>query len=161
MGLFRRDRDPREALLRLKKLKIGGMEFTIKAVNPLVDFAANNIPQIFTDWVSARKADPTKAPELPDIKKIQESMYSVIRAGLDKPKLFRKADEGLVVEDLFRDPTIGIKLYYAILEHSLNRFRGLNKVFFSTGIRFSRLMLSASGIPSALQVTSSAPKGSV
>jgi len=160
MGLFWREKDPRAAFLRLKRLKINGMEFTIKAVNPLVDFAANNIPQIFTDWASARKVDPAKTPETPDLKKIQESMYAVIKAGLDRPKLFRKPDEGLVVEDLFRDPMIGIKLYYAILEHSLNRFRGLNKVFFSTGIRFSRLMLCASGIPSALQVTSSAPASS-
>lgn len=158
MGLFRREKDPREIFLRLKTLKISGMEFTIKAVNPLIDFAADKIPQIFTDWISARKVEP-KTPEAPDLKRLQEGMYSVIQAGLDKPKLFHKSADGLTVEDLFRDPTIGVKLYYSILEHSLNRFRGLNRLFFSIGIRSSRLMLCAGDTLSRLQVTSS-PKAS-
>lgn len=149
-----REKDPRGKLLRLKTIKVSGMEFTIKAVNPLIDFSADKIPQIFTDWVSARKVDP-KVPDSPDIKKLQQDMYSVIQAGLDRPKLYRKSEEGLTVEDLFRDPTIGVKLYYAILEHSLNRFRGLRRLFFSIGIRFSRLMLFAGDTLSRLQVTSS------
>lgn len=154
MELFRREKDPREKFLRLKTLKINGMVFTIKAVNPLIDFAADKIPQIFTDWVSARKVE-TKTPGAPEIKKLQEDMYPVIQAGLEKPKLHRKSEDGLTVEDLFRDPAIGVKLYYSILEHSLNRFRGLNRLFFSIGIKFSLLMLFASGMVSGLQHTSS------
>lgn len=159
IGIFKREGDPRAKLLRLKTLKINGMEFTIKAVNPLVDFPPNKIPQIFTDWVSHRKPDP-KA-EAPDLRRLQEGMYSVIQAGLDKPRLFTKSADGLVVEDLFRDPTIGVKLYYAILEHSLNRFRGLSRLFFSIGIRSSRLMLCAGDTLSRLQVTSSPQASSV
>jgi hypothetical protein len=153
MSIFRRDKDPRGAILRLKNLKINGMEFTIKAVNPLIDFAADKIPQIFTDWVTARKIEP-KAPDVPDLKKLQQDMYAVIQAGVDKPKLHKNSNDGLTVEDLFRDPTMGVKLYYEILEHSLNRFRGLNRLFFSIGIRSSRLMLCASDTLSALQHTS-------
>lgn len=158
MGIFRREKDPREKLLRLKNLKISGMEFTIKAVNPLVDFPADKIPQIFTDWVSHRKVE-AKPLEIPDIKKIQQDMYAIIEAGVDKPKLYRKADDGITVQDLFRDPAIGVKLYYEILEHSLNRFRGLGRLFFSIAIRSSRSMLFVGDTLSLLQVTSS-PKAS-
>ena len=159
MEFFRRKKDHREALLRLKTLKISGMEFTIKCVNPMVDFPADKIPQIFTDWVSHRKPDP-KAAE-PDFRKIQEGMYAVIQAGVDKPRLFTKSADGLTVEDLFRDPAIGVGLYYAILEHSLNRFRGLNRLFFSIGIRSSRWMLCVGDTLSRLQHTSSRPGSSV
>ena len=131
------------------------MEFTIKPVNPLLDFPTDKIPQIFTNWQTARKIDP-KAPEIPDLKRMQEDMYSIVSAGLESPKLSRKSSDGIIVEDLFRDPAIGVKLYYAILEHSLNKFRGLRRVFFSIGIKLSELTLFASGMVSDLQHTSSA-----
>jgi hypothetical protein len=157
MKLFGRKKSVREKLLNLKTVNIGGMVFVLRPVNPLLDFPTDKIPQIFTDWVSARKVEP-KVPDTNDLKRMQQDMYAVIQAGLDSPKLYAKSADGITVEDLFRDPTIGVKLYHLILDHSLNRFKGLKRLFFSIGIKLALLTLYADDTVSRLQVTSS-PQG--
>jgi len=132
MGLFSK-KTTVEELRGYKKITINGMRFTIKRINPLLDFHSDQMPQIFTDFVSARpSALPTMTPET--IKKYQEDMYAIIRAGVVDPVLSK---EGITTEDLFRDMEIGTKLYQAILEHSMNRFKGLKKLFFSIKSKYS------------------------
>ena len=146
----------KEILLKLKKIKVNGMLFTIKAINPLLDFSADKIPQIFTDFISIRKSDPhIISPEY--IKKMQQDMHATIYAGVVEPKLSQNGskDGNITPEDLFRDPSMGVKLYHEIVNHSLNKFRGLNKLFFSIGIKLSMLMLYASGMVKDLAHSSS------
>jgi hypothetical protein len=132
MGFFSK-KTTVEELRGYKKITINGMRFTIKKINPLLDFHSDQMPQIFTDFVSARpSALPTMTPET--IKKYQEDMYSIIRAGLVDPVLSK---EGITAEDLFRDMEVGSKLYQEILEHSMNRFKGLKKLFFSIKSKYN------------------------
>ena len=132
MGLFSK-KTTVEELRGYKKITINGMRFVIKRINPLLDFHSDQMPQIFTDFVSARpSALPSITPE--SIKKYQEDMYAVIRAGVIEPVLSK---EGITPEDLFRDMEVGVKLYQSILEHSMNRFKGLRKLFFSIRSKYN------------------------
>lgn len=149
MWPFKR-RDPYEQLKGLKKIKIRGMGFTIKKLNPFLDFTTETMPQIFTDFASVKKPLPENNPAV--TKKYQEDMYSIIKAGVVEPPLTK---DGISVEDLFRDPSIGIRLYQEILNHSLNQFRGLKKLFFSIRIKLIYLTWCAKGMANALAVSSS------
>lgn len=133
------------------------MRFTIKKVNPFLDFPSDKIPQIFTD----KQISQSPRPDPNAYKMTFKNMIAFIEAGVVDPELIpigvgdKKGKEaGITAEDLFRDPTLGIKLYHAIYEHSLNHFRGLKRVFFSIGIKLSILTMYASDMVSALQVTS-------
>ena len=117
----------KEELQGHKTLRIGGFVFKIKKINPIVDFPANQIPQIFSSFISRRKTEKKKTITEAETRKIQDDVYAVIKAGLIEPKLDPK---GIAVEDLFRYEDIGTQLYIEIIAHSLNRFRGL-KGFFS------------------------------
>ena len=116
-----------------KKITIEGMRFTIKKINPFLDFQSDRIPTIFTDFISARKVEPAPLDSAA-LKKHQEDMYAIIKAGVVEPDL---GSNGITVEDLFRDMDLGVKLYLTILDHSLNRFRGLKKLFFSIKTKYS------------------------
>ncbi|MCK5358332.1 MAG: hypothetical protein KAJ48_08045 [Elusimicrobiales bacterium] len=120
-----------------KKIKICGMKFIIKRINPLLDFESNNIPQIFTSFISRRKTEV-----LPDEKKILNQMIPIIEAGVVYPELVaigtgekENKEDGITVKDLFVNPEMGSKLFQEIMFHSLNRFRGIKGVFFSVKIR--------------------------
>ena len=121
----------KEALQGHKTLRIGGFVFKIKKINPIVDFPANKIPQIFSSFISRRKVEKKTLNEA-EIRKIQYDVYDVIKAGLIEPKLDPK---GIAVEDLFRYEDIGTQLYIEIIAHSLNRFRGLRGFFLLAKIK--------------------------
>lgn len=120
-----------------KRVRVNGMRFTIRRLNPLVDFTDGNMPQIFTAYYSRR---PTvDAPQtIETMKKAQADMYAVIRAGLVEPLIVaEEAKDGLKASDLFRDPTMGPKLFIEIIAHSLQTFRGLKGLFFFHRIKLS------------------------
>lgn len=128
-------------LLDCKRLKICGMRFTIKRINPLIDFPVDRIPQIFTDYMSRRKGEVP--PTASDLAKMQQETYAVIEAAVIEPILVpigqgeaHGRENGITVEDLFRDPEIGFKLYSEIINHSLLRFRGLKGLFFSIKAKY-------------------------
>jgi len=65
-----------------------------------------------------------------------------VQAGLVKPELVpvgkgdqRGKEDGITVDDIFRDEDLAIKLYIEILAHSLNRFKGMRGLFFSIRIK--------------------------
>jgi len=122
-----------------KKIKICGMKFIIKRINPLLDFESANIPQIFTTFISRRKTEA-----LPDERKLLNQMIPIIEAGVVSPELIEigigeKAgkEDGITAKDLFSNPEMGSKLFQEIMFHSLNRFSGIKGVFFSIKIRLS------------------------
>lgn len=121
----------RDDLRGIKVVKINGHKFTIRKLNPFLDFEADKIPQIFTDFY-ARKPKPAQEPSPKLIRQSLQDMQSVVRAGLVEPKL---SPELLTLDDIFRFGDTGPLLYMEILAHSLNQFRGLKGVFFSKGIR--------------------------
>ena len=122
-----------------KTLRVNGLPYTIRRVNPLLDFSADNMPQIFASFVSKRKAEG-----LPEVEahKLKEQMAAVLEAGIVTPALVavgkgdkRGKEDGITVEDIMRDEDTAGRLYLEIMLHSLNRFRGLKSVFFSIRTR--------------------------
>lgn len=128
----------KKRLLGLKDVTVNGMKFTIKRVNPLMDFPADKVPQLFTDSPSFKSVDISKSLTPLQVENIRLMVLAYIQAGVVEPRLVpvgkgekRGKEDGITAEDLFRDPTMGMKLYFEILDNSLNVFRGLKGLFFS------------------------------
>lgn len=125
-------------LLGLKDIRINGMRFTIRRVNPLMDFPASQVPQLFTESPIYAKVDASKSFTPLQAENMRQTILSFIQAGVVEPKLVpigkgdqRGKEPGITSEDLFRDPDMGIRLYFEILHNSLNVFSGIKGVFFS------------------------------
>ena len=122
----------KKKLRQYKTIRLAGMKFIIKKINPIVDFPQGKMPQIFTSFISRRKVEGEQPVSEAILRKNQEDMKNVIQAGLIEPKL---SDEGIHIDDILADSVLALKLYTEIITHSLNRFRGLKGVFFSRKIR--------------------------
>jgi len=121
----------RKRLQQHKTIRIAGMKFVIKKINPLLDFSTDKMPQIFTSFISKRKIEPEQQINEVVLRRSQEDMKNIIIAGLIKPSL----NGEIKVEDIMTDPTLALRLYTEILVHSLNMFKGLKGLFFSAKIR--------------------------
>lgn len=150
-------------------VKAGGTKYTIRRLNPLIDFPADRMPQIFSTEASRRKVEP-KAITPSDEARAMRDMMAIVEAGIvgiqDGRGLLplvpvgrgdkHTREAGITVEDLFRDQDVGAKLYWDIMTHSLNRFKCLKKVFFYLKIRFLRFIISRS-VMGRLQMISPSP----
>lgn len=117
-----------EELKGYKRVRIKGMRFVIRRLNPLLDFESDKIPTIFTAAHPRRGANKTPPPVTPEAAaRAEQDMYAIIAAGVVEPAL---SPDGLTPKDLFRDMQIGTGLYIEIVAHSLNVFRGLKGLFF-------------------------------
>lgn len=132
-----------EKLRGYKTLKINGMRFKIRRINPFVDFPLDQMPTIFTDFVSRHESNTDQVM----IQKVQKDMQIIISKAVLEPILVpigkddkRGKEDGITTEDFFRDPDLGYKLYNAIMQHSLNRFSGLKGLFFSIRARYLSYM---------------------
>lgn len=127
----------------LKRIKVRGMRFVIKKLNPFLDFKDDRMPQIFTDHKPMRPADPNQPPDKNQMDRMYRDMMSVVDAGVVEIVGYGPMEKGgITVEDLFRDSEMGFQLYMQIIDHSLNRFKGLKGVFFSAKTRLSTYILS-------------------
>jgi hypothetical protein len=139
--MFFNSKPDKQALQDLKKVKVGGFIYVIRKVNPLIHFAFDKIPQIFTGYIVKRKPDSDLAVPAA-LAKAYDDMKSVVIAGLVKPQLvavgkgeLKGKEAGITVDDLFIDEESGVKLYLEIIAHSLNKFKGLKGLFFSIKTR--------------------------
>ena len=121
----------------LKKIKIDGVRLTIRKLNPLLDFERDRMPQIFTSFISRRPIKEEPIINEAQVRKQQEDMQAVVKAGLVEPELVpvdkneRKGkEEGVTIDDIFANINFATKLYIEILTHSLNQFKGLKGLFF-------------------------------
>lgn len=110
-----------------KRVVAGGMHFTIKKLVPLVDFQPDRMPLIFSETTRLPKQDLSSPGVL---KRLREDMMMVIQAGVVDPEIVPPGKPGITAEDIMRDTDVGIKIYAAIMEHSLIKTRGLRKPFF-------------------------------
>lgn len=130
------------SLAGLRTVRVNGGTYVIRKVNPLMDFSMENMPQIFSSFQSRRKRPD--APDVSDSAKALRDMYAMVQAGVVEPELVpvgkgdqRGKEEGITVEDLFRDSSTGPQLYWEILAHSLNRYKGLRGAYFLARTRFT------------------------
>jgi hypothetical protein len=145
----------KEKLQGHKVVKVCGSKFVIRRINPIMDFPADKMPQIFTSFKSERKTDKTPYSATT----ILEQMIRVIEAGVVSPELVpvgkadkRGKEDGITAEDLFRDEETGVKLFQEIMLHSLNHYRGLKGVFFSLKNRLTFAINLAKNMATARQV---------
>jgi len=139
-------------LHRHTRVTIKGVTFTIRQINPLLDFPSDKIPSLFTDFQSKRGTPPPPQDNAKQtIEKMTEDMRLVIQAGLVAPRLGDTAGGGsLTMDDLFRDLDVAVQLYYAIWDHSTRRLRGLKGLFFSIVVKLLPSILwlrSMGGLP--------------
>jgi len=133
----------KEKLNRHKNIKVCGMKFTIRKLNPLQDFPrVQDMPQIFIYYMTKRpiKDEPLNVASM---QKAYDDMKKIVEAGIVDPPLVpvekdKSKEAGITVDDLFVDEDMATQLYIEILSHSLNRFRGMKGLFFS--IRIKRLL---------------------
>lgn len=131
-----------------KAVVIFGHRFVIRKVNPLIDFREDNMPQIFAHSLPRRKqpAEPAPGSAEKALKRVADDMRAMILAGLVEPELVaagngdkRGQEDGITVEDILRQEDTATRLYWEIIAHSLNKFRGLKGVFFSLRLRYALL----------------------
>ena len=148
-----------------KTVYVNGFRFKIRRVNPLIDFESSQLPSLFTDneWSVNNSCNPPQTPEL--IQKVQKQMYLYLEAGVIEPKLVpigkddkKGKEEGITVEDLFRDPSLGAKLFNEIILHSTSNEGGLKGLFFSIKKRLELSIQFASGMVKDLRTSSSVKK---
>lgn len=162
MGLFART--PTGAKLRgHKTVKINGWKFVIKKVNPFVDFQSDRLPLVFSgvsDSAAPKEEEPkTSEGKAHQYERMRKGMSEMILAGVVEPEIAPAGESApLTVDDLFRDPSVGVRLYYAIIDHSLNKFKGMSNVFFSLAVRLWYSTLCANGTVNGLQVSRSPAK---
>lgn len=115
-----------------RTVKISGIKYKIRKINPILDFPQGKMPQIFSSFESRRKVDENQKVNDAVIRRSYEDMKGMIIAGLIKPKL----GEEIKIDDIMCDAEIAFKLYAEILIHSLNRFsNSWRGVFFSRKLR--------------------------
>ena len=120
-----------------KAVEIDGQKFVIRKINPVLDFLPEQMPQIFTASNGKRDMSQVVSPKV-----MLEQMMRVVEAAVVEPELVligkgekRGKEDGLTIEDIFRDQDTGAKLFKEVMLHSLNRFKGLKSVFFSVKMR--------------------------
>lgn len=145
---------------------VNGHRFVIRRVNAWLDFTEQNMPQIFTAFVPRRKAAEVTLPTEKQIKRIADDMRVMLEAGLVEPALVpvgqgekRGHEDGITVDDILRDEESSQKLYWAIVAHSLNRYKGLRGLFFSIKLKYALWMSLQSATPSS-PTSSPLPTGS-
>jgi hypothetical protein len=130
----------KENLQEWKRVRVNGWTFTIRRLNPLLDFPGDKMPQIFTAMAPSRKPGVDKpvqaGPEKAD--KGLDELRLVLSKGVVSPKIGIKEGEGtLSADDLIRDEDTAGKLYIEIMAHSMKTFRGLKGFFLWARIRRS------------------------
>lgn len=138
-------RPEKGAFQKFKRVKVGGMQFTIRKINPLLDFPGEQLPQIFVS-APQKKMPETVAEET--TKRQIADMKMIVRAGVVDPPMSAAGkgeafgrESWLTVDDLFRDPEMGLRLYIEVMAHSLNHFSGLKGVFFSIKLRHTLFII--------------------
>lgn len=135
----------KEQLQDRKVVSIHGHKFVIRKINPLADFTADRMPQIFASSFSTVRSvlREGEKPHLEYARRVHKDMQAVVEAGLVEPDLVpvgqgeRKGKEvGITIEDISRDSETFTKLYWEIWLHSLSRFKGLRNFFFNLRLRY-------------------------
>lgn len=134
------------------KVKIEGWTFTIRKLNPIIDFPADRMPQIFAEGNPSRRPVPTRPVPGTEQHAI-EDMKLVLHKGVVSPAVSLKDDPSasITADDLLRQGDLGIRLYIEIIAHSLRAFKGLKGLFFWARTRRALYTVLDKSMASVLQ----------
>lgn len=109
-----------------KKVKIKGVVFRIKKIDPLSYLDGSKAMQKCFEVYDNKKKDEAKMMTEADMKKVKEHIRDVVLAGVVSPKLSRKeSEDGFFVDKLFVDWELVDRLYAEIVAFTY----GKKKVF--------------------------------
>lgn len=117
------ERSLEERLNPPKTVKVCGMKFKIRKINPL-DYinGSNAIQQSYATYEASRQKNAEIKITDADIKKMKSHYSDVILAGVIHPKLSRKdGGEGLFIDKLFTDWGLVEGLYEEIMTHTYGK----------------------------------------
>ena len=151
-----------EVLRGHKKVRIGGFGFTIRKLNPLLDFPPDRMPQVFAASYRENPGKPKKPVEN-EARRMVDDMMATIEAGVVEPKLTplkakNTPPNSITAKDIIYQQDVGARLYVEIVAHSLNRYRGFRGAVFLALTRRVLLMPPRNGTDSGLP-TSLSPTG--
>lgn len=110
---------------RTKVIKIYGVRFRIKKLDPLAHLDGSNAMLMTYDIYENKKGSNNPKPS-----KVRDHMKDVFLNSVVEPKLARKeTDEGLFVENLFSDFTLSNNLYEAIILYTYGKKKTLFGIF--------------------------------
>ena len=72
----------KEQLQQHKRVKIFGSWYTIRKINPLLDFSYEAMPQIFTAHFSNRPVDKTAITNITQLQNALKDMKIIVSVGL-------------------------------------------------------------------------------
>lgn len=109
-----------DLLRETKKVKIRGVIFVIKKINPMDHLTgAEVMMQTYADYIEKRQHD--KAVQ-PNYEKMKKHLTDVLLAGVVKPELDRKpGGESIHVEEVFRDWDLAMDLYNEIMTYTYGK----------------------------------------
>ena len=116
-GLFKK-KSLQDALVETKKVKIQGVLFELKKIDSF-DYA--NGSSVMREVYSSYSVEKKAISEVSQ-KKIKDHYRDVFMSGVVKPLLTRKPDEeGVFVDDLFKDQFITDHLYKEIVNFTYSK----------------------------------------
>ena len=120
---FFRKKNLNQVLNQTKKVRIHGVLFTLKKINPMDHLTGAKV-------LAASYAEYTRKPDenmdQSAYNKIKEHLKDVILASVISPKLSRKeGGEGIYIEQLFSDFSLINDLYSEIMLHSYGKKKSL------------------------------------
>lgn len=115
-------RDLRKVLTKTKKIAVKGIRFEIKKVNLLNYLDGSKVMFQHYDIHKTKGAKQELPPTPGSEEKVRAHYKEVLVAGIAYPKLvFKKEDEGILVDDLFIDWEMVSELYMRILEFTYGK----------------------------------------
>lgn len=126
----------KEKLQGWRTVRINGWKFTIRKLNPMLDFPPDRMPKLFGEFASVRRPVPEPAPKADDKQALEDLKLTIVK-GTVSPAigLTEKDKADFTADDLLRNGDTAVKLYIEIMSHSLNMLSGLRGVFFYARIR--------------------------
>lgn len=107
-----------DELYATKKIKVAGVRFTIKKVNLLNYLDGSEV--LTQQFAEHKTANAAVAPM--SAAKIKKHYSEILVAGVVEPKLvFKKEDDGILVDDLFINQEMVNGLYLEILEFTYGK----------------------------------------
>lgn len=126
----------KEKLQGWRTVRINGWKFTIRKLNPMLDFPPDRMPRLFGELTSVRRPVPESAAKVDEKHSLEDLKLTIVK-GTVRPAigLTEKDKADFTADDLLRNGDTAVKLYIEIMSHSLNMLSGLRGVFFYTRIR--------------------------
>lgn len=122
LHLFNRFRRPIDVIRAAKTVRVCGVNFTIKRIDPMDHAKGLKIMLSLYDTYKPGKEKDQEILSEGQIRKIRDHYRDVFMAAVIKPKLVRDENtENICVDEIFTDQEMTEKLYMEIMYHTYGK----------------------------------------